>query len=71
MKEKIPTYLNLPEKENILDDQVRWEYLKYKVRKFFIKFSKTQAKKLRKHMNNHEEYNDCKTQSKFTQLLNQ
>ena len=34
-------------KENILDDQVRWEYLKYEVRKFSIKFSKVQAKKLR------------------------
>ena len=61
-----------------LDDQVRWEYLKYKVRKFSIKFSKAQAKKLRlerlllekkiknleSNMNNHEEYNDCKTQLK-------
>ena len=30
-----------------LDDQVRWEYLKYKVRKCSIKFSEAQAKKLR------------------------
>ena len=73
MKEHISTCLNLLEKENILDDQVRWEYLKYKARKFSIKFSKVQAKKLKKkleknlkslesNMNNHEEYNDCKTQ---------
>ena len=34
MKEHISTCLNLLEKENILDDQVRWEYLKYEVRKF-------------------------------------
>ena len=46
MKEKIPTYLNLPEKENILDDQVRWEYLKYKVRKFPLNFQKRKQKNL-------------------------
>ena len=43
---KISTCLNLLEKENILVDQVRCEYLKYEVRKFPIKFSKAQAKKL-------------------------
>ena len=47
MKEHISTCLNLLEKENILDDQVRWENLKYEVRKFSITFSKSQAKKLR------------------------
>ena len=47
MKEHISTSLNLLEKEDILDDQVRWDYLKYEVRKFFINFSKAQAKKLR------------------------
>ena len=46
MKEHISTCSNLLEKENILDDQVRWEYLKYEVRKFSITFSKAQAKKL-------------------------
>ena len=74
MKEHISTCLNLLEKENVLDDQVRWEYPKYVVRKFSIKFSKAQAKKLRlesvllekklknleSDMNNHEEYNACK-----------
>ena len=54
------------------DDQVRWECLKSEVRKFSFKFSKAQAKKLRKglarkktlesNVNNHEEYNSCKTQ---------
>ena len=77
MKECIATCLNLLEKYNILDNQARWEYLKYKVRKFPIKFSKAQAKKLRlervlqeknlknleSNKNNHEEYNDSKTQS--------
>ena len=47
MKEHIYTCLNLLEKENIVDDQVRWEYLKYEARKFSIKFSKAQAKKRR------------------------
>ena len=80
MKEHISACLNLLEKENTLDDQFRWEYLKYKVRKFSIKFSKVQAKKLRlervllekelknleSNMNNLEEYNDCKTQLEQT-----
>ena len=74
MKEHISTCFNILEKENILDDQVRWEYLKYEVRKFSIKFSKAQEKlrlervllekelkNLESNMNNHEEYNDCKT----------
>ena len=47
MKEHISTCLNLLEKENILDDQVRWEYLKHQVKKISVKFSKAQAKKLR------------------------
>ena len=76
MKKHISTCLNLLEKENILDDQVRWKYLKYEVRKFSIKFSKAQAKKrrlervllekklknLESNMNNHEEYSDHKIQ---------
>ena len=63
-------------KKNILDDQVRWEYLKYEVKKFSIKFLNVQAKKrrlervllekkiknLESNMNNHEEYNNCKAQ---------
>ena len=44
MKEHISTCLNLLEKESILDDQVRWEYLKYVVRKFSLKFSKALGK---------------------------
>ena len=74
-KEHMSTGLYLLEKENIVDDQVRWEYLKYKIKKFSIKFSKAQIKKLRlekfllENLKNlesntsyHEEYNDCKTQ---------
>ena len=74
MKEHISSCINLLEQ----DDQVRWAYLKYEVRKFSIKFSKAQTKKLRlervflerklkkleSNMNNNEEYNDCKTQLK-------
>ena len=47
MKEHLSTCLNFNEKENIVDDQGRWEGLKYQVRKFSIKFSKAQAKRLR------------------------
>ena len=32
--------------ENINDDQIRWEFLKYEVRKFSRRFSKTLAKEL-------------------------
>ena len=34
--------------ENILGDQVIWEYLKYKIRKYIIKFSKELAKHTKK-----------------------
>ena len=47
MREHISTCLNLLEKENIVDQQVRWEYLKYAVRKFSIKCSKAQGKIIR------------------------
>ena len=47
MREHISTCLNLLEKENIVDQQVRWEYLKYAVRKFSIKCSKEQGKIIR------------------------
>ena len=32
------------DKENIRDNQARWEYLKYAIRKFSIKFSKLFSK---------------------------
>ena len=34
--------------ENILDDQVKWEYLKNNIRKYNIKFSKKLAKNTNK-----------------------
>ena len=72
MEEHLSTCLNFNEKENIVDDQARWKGLKYQVRKFSIKFSKVQGKRLRlervslkkkklknleRDMNNHEECN--------------
>ena len=33
-------------KENIVDDQVIWEYLKYEIRKFTIQYLKCLAKAL-------------------------
>ena len=44
MKNHIKSILDLLNKENITDDQVIWEYLKYEIRKFSIQFSKKQAK---------------------------
>ena len=54
--------------ENILDDQVIWEYLKYNIRKYTIKFSKELAKSTNKittdletklkHFEKHENYLD-------------
>ena len=54
--------------ENILDDQVKWEYLKYNIRKYTIKFSKELAKNTNKitadletklkHFEKHENYVD-------------
>ena len=45
MKKHTSTCLNLLQKENILDAQIRWEYLKSEVIKISNKFSKSQAKK--------------------------
>ena len=35
------------DKENIREDQARWEYLKYEIRKFSIKFSKLLLKNMK------------------------
>ena len=49
--EKMRSYaydiLNFLNNENIKDDQVIWEYLKYEIRKFTIQYSKRLAKTLR------------------------
>ena len=44
MKKFLLDTLNELFNENILGDQVIWEYLKYKIRKYIIKFSKELAK---------------------------
>ena len=47
MKNYISDILNFLNNENIKDDQVIWEYLKYEIRKFTIQYSKRLAKTLR------------------------
>ena len=47
MKNQISDILNFLNNENIKDDQVIWEYLKYEIRKFTIQYSKRLAKALR------------------------
>ena len=68
MKKFILDTLNELFNENILDDQVKWEYLKYNIRKYTIKFSKELAKSTNKittdletklkHFEKHENYVD-------------
>ena len=68
MKKFILDTLNELFNENILDDQVIWEYLKYNIRKYTIKFCKELAKSTNKittdlktklkHFENHENYVD-------------
>ena len=48
MKTFILDTLNELFNEKILDDQVKWEYLKYNIRKYSIKFSKKLAKSAKK-----------------------
>ena len=48
MKKFISDTLNELFNENILDDQVKWEYLKYNVRNYTINFSKKLARNTNK-----------------------
>ena len=43
----IKNILKVFDNENISDDQVKWEYLKYEVKKFTIHYSKNLAKSIR------------------------
>ena len=45
MKNHIATATMFLNEENIFGDQIRWEYLKYEIRKFSIHFSVSEAKK--------------------------
>ena len=47
MKAHIANTQKSLDKENIRDDQARWEYLKYEIRKFSIKFSKLLLKNMK------------------------
>ena len=47
MKSHISDILNFLNNENIKDDQVIWEYLKYEIRKFTIQYLERLAKTLR------------------------
>ena len=48
MKKFISDTLNDIFNENVLDDQVKWEHLKYNIRKYTINFSKKLAKNTNK-----------------------
>ena len=48
MKFHIKSTLETLEKEGITDLQVRWEFLKYEIRKFSTEFSKLQAQNTKK-----------------------
>ena len=50
MKNYIHLKINEINHENINDDQIQWEFLKYEVRKFSRKFSKNLAKELREEL---------------------
>ena len=58
------TQTNL-DKQNIRDDQARWEYLKYEIRKFSIKFSKLFSKNTKTQCTanylDNSEYISCKS----------
>ena len=68
MKKFILDTLNELFNENILDNQVKWEYLKYNTRKYTTRFSKELAKNTNKiiadletklkHFEKHENYVD-------------
>ena len=50
MKNHIATTTIFLNEKNIFNDQIRWEYLKYEIRKFSIHFSVSEAKKINNEM---------------------
>ena len=50
IKNHIATTTIFLHEENILDEEIRWEYIKYEIRKFPIHFSVSEAKKRNKEM---------------------
>ena len=55
IKEHILLTIKMLDKDDLRDEQVRWEYLKYEIRKFTICFPKTLAKEVRKETQSLEE----------------
>ena len=55
MKNYKPTTTNFQKNENIFDDQIRWEQLKYKIGKYLTIFSVFGAKKRNEEKNNFKE----------------
>ena len=47
---KFNSSLKMKNNEDILDDHVKWEYLKYNIRKYTINFSKKTSKNTNKKM---------------------
>ena len=48
IKEDIVLTVKMLENDHLRDGQVRWEYIKYEIQKFTIRFSKNLAKEVRK-----------------------
>ena len=48
IKENILITIEMLHKDDLWEKEVRWEYLKYEIRKFNIRFSKNLAKEVRK-----------------------
>ena len=55
IKEHILLTIKMLDNDDLRDEQVRWEYLKYEIRKFTIRFSKNLAKEVRKETQSLEE----------------
>ena len=55
IKEHILLTIKMLDNDDLRDEQVRWEYLKYEIRKFTIRFSKTLANEVRKETQSLEE----------------
>ena len=55
MKEHILLTIKMLDHDDLKDEQVRWEYLKYEIRKLTIRFSENLAKAVRKETQSLEE----------------
>ena len=55
IKEHILLTIKMLDNDDLRDEQVRWEYLKYEIQKFTIRFSKNLAEEVRKETQSLEE----------------